>query len=135
MTTPAAPQQGARAPFYDDVQGGECELVVPPGGRVYPKAGEAKIGVAHPGCAAVADLAIDLDAFFCPACHRNGRVSGAWCRDVIEAVKPPEPMSPDLVRAVAIDPTLGGKLHDVHGGPGEDCWCGYVGHEPSWDWT
>ena len=31
---------------------------------------------------------------------------------------------------LAIDPTLGGKLHDVHGGPGQDCWCGYVGHEP-----
>ena len=42
----------------------------------------------------------------------------------------PEPMPPDLARALAADPTLGGKLHDVHGGPGEDCWCGYVGHDP-----
>jgi hypothetical protein len=20
------------------------------------------------------------------------------------------------------------RVHDIHGGPGEDCWCGYVGH-------
>lgn len=32
--------------------------------------------------------------------------------------------------ALANDPILGGKLHDIHGGPGEDCWCGYVGHDP-----
>ncbi len=88
MTTPQQAET-VRAPFYEDVQGGECELVVPPGGKVYPQAGEAKIGVAHPGCTTVADLALELDAFFCPRCHRNGRVSGAWCRDVIEAASPP----------------------------------------------
>jgi hypothetical protein len=90
MTTPAVPQQAetVRAAFYELVRGGECTLVVPPGGRVYPQAGEAKIGVEHPRCDAVADLAIELDAFFCPACHRNGRVSGAWCRDVIEGAGP-----------------------------------------------
>ncbi len=32
--------------------------------------------------------------------------------------------------ALERDATLGGKLHDVHGGPGEDCWCGYAGHDP-----
>jgi len=91
--TAPQPPAAVRAQFYDDVRGGVCggvcELVVPPGGRVYPQAGEAKIGVAHPGCAAVADLAIELDAFFCPACHRNGRVSGAWCLDVIEEADQP----------------------------------------------
>lgn len=83
------PQQDVREAFYELVRGGECTLVVPPGGRIYPQAGEAKIGVAHPDCDAVADLAIELDAFFCPQCKRNGRVSGAWCRDVIEAACPP----------------------------------------------
>jgi hypothetical protein len=86
MTTPA---QAVRKPFHEDVRGGQCVLVVPPGGKVYPKAGEAKIGIEHPGCTEVADLAIELDAFFCPACHRNGRVSGMWCRDVIEAAGRP----------------------------------------------
>ena len=28
------------------------------------------------------------------------------------------------------DQAPGGKLHDIHGGPGENCWCGYVGHDP-----
>lgn len=74
-----------RAAFTDPVRALECELVVPPGGRVYPRPGGAKTGVAHPGCPAVADLAIDLDAFWCPACRWNGRVSGAWCADVIRA--------------------------------------------------
>ena len=78
-----------REAFYELVRGGECTLVVPLDGRVYPQAGEPKIGVEHPDCDAVADLAIELDAFFCPQCKRNGRVSGAWCRDVIEAAGPP----------------------------------------------
>ena len=78
-----------REPFIDDVGrdvgGGWCELVVPAGGKVYPQDGEPKIGIAHPRCISIADLAIELDAFFCSTCKRNGRVSGAWCRDVIEA--------------------------------------------------
>jgi hypothetical protein len=74
-----------RKPFTDDIGGGWCELVIPPGGKVYPQAGEAKIGIGHPRCDVVADLAIELDAFFCPECKRNGRVSGAWCAEVIEA--------------------------------------------------
>jgi hypothetical protein len=93
MATPAVPQQAGtvRAAFTDPVPllAGECTLVVPPGGRVFPQAGEAKIGVEHPRCDAVADLAIELDAFFCPACKRNGRVSGAWCADVIRSAGPP----------------------------------------------
>ena len=62
-----------------------CELVIPPGGHVYPRPGQAKIGVAHPGCPVIADLAVELDAFWCPACRRGGRVSGAWCADLIRA--------------------------------------------------
>lgn len=76
---------GVRAAFTDPVSGAPCELVIPPGGRVYPRPGWPKTGVAHPGCPAVADLCVELDAFWCPACRRNGRVSGAWCADVIRA--------------------------------------------------
>ena len=47
-----------------------------------------------------------------------------------EEVADEEEMPPDLIRALKADPTLGGKLHDIHGGPGEDCWCGYIGHDP-----
>jgi hypothetical protein len=74
-----------RAAFTDPVSNAECELVIPPGGQVYPQPGGAKTGVAHPGCPAIADLAIELDAFWCPACRRSGRVSGAWCTDLIRA--------------------------------------------------
>lgn len=78
-----------REPFRDPIADGWCELVVPPGGKVYPEASEPKIGVAHPRCNALADLAIELDAFFCAACHRNGRISGAWCLEVIEEAGSP----------------------------------------------
>jgi hypothetical protein len=71
--------------FTDLVSGRSCQLVIPPDGHVYPGDGEAKIGIVHPGCPAVADLAVDLDAFYCEACKWNGRVSGAWCADLIEA--------------------------------------------------
>jgi len=67
---------GVRVAFHDPIGDGVCVLVVPLGG---------KAGVEHPGCDALADLALDLDAFFCPRCHRNGRVSGAWAADVIRS--------------------------------------------------
>ena len=76
-------------PFVDEVRGGECVLVVPAGGKVFPRSGEPKIGVVHPHCVTVADLALHLDAFFCPACHRNGRISGFWAADVIKAASSP----------------------------------------------
>ncbi len=41
-----------------------------------------------------------------------------------------EDLSGKLAAALERDPTLGGKLHDVHGGPCQDCWCGYAGHDP-----
>ena len=77
-----------RIAFTDPVSGRECALVIPPRGRVCPGPGEAKIGIAHPGCDQLADLAIELDAFFCPSCQRNGRVSGAWCADVLRSAVP-----------------------------------------------
>ena len=68
---PAA--DSTRYPFTDPVAGQECELVVTPG---------KPLTVAHPGCKTPADVSTDLDAFYGPACHRNGRVSGAWCHDM-----------------------------------------------------
>lgn len=77
-------------PFTDLVHWAECTLVIPPGGVVYPGPGQPKIGVEHPGaageaCIVLADLAIELDAFYCRLCQWNGRVSGAWCLDQIDA--------------------------------------------------
>jgi hypothetical protein len=72
--------------LFTDVAGGaRCVLVVPAGGAVYPRPGQPKIGIEHPGCGLVADLAVELDAFYCPGCGYNGRVQGGWCRDVIGA--------------------------------------------------
>ena len=79
----------ARHAFTDPIGGDECELVVPAGGAVYPAPGQAKIGIGHRGCPGVADLAVELDAWQCRACGRIGRVSGAWCVDVIEAGRLP----------------------------------------------
>ena len=73
-------------PFTDPISGKICVLVIPPAGRVHPTAGQPKIGVDHPGCDQLADVAVELDAFYCPACRWNGRVSGAWAVDQIEAV-------------------------------------------------
>ena len=76
-----------RAAFTDGARAAECTLVIPPAGRVYPAADEPKIGVEHPGCPAVADLALELDAFWCPLCRWNGRISGAWAADLIAAAR------------------------------------------------
>jgi hypothetical protein len=77
-----------RFPFTDLVRMAECTLVVPPGGTVYPGPGEPKVGVEHPGapgetCIRRADLEIELDAFYCPKCGWNGRISGAWAHDML----------------------------------------------------
>ena len=48
-----------------------------------------------------------------------------------ELVHGGEDLSGKPAAALERDPTLGGKLHDVHGGPGQDCWCGYAGHDPA----
>jgi len=76
-----------RARFTDLVELTECVLVVPPGGKVCPGPGQPKTGVQHPGCLRIADLAVDMDAFYCPVCGRNGRISGAWAVDVIAAAR------------------------------------------------
>jgi hypothetical protein len=70
--------------FTDLVSGRECTLVIPPDGRVFPKPGEPKIGIRHPGCDELADVVVGADAFFCTGCRWGGRVPGAWCVDMIE---------------------------------------------------
>lgn len=80
-----------RAAFTDAARGAECILVIPSAGRVWPAEGEPKIGVEHPGCDALADLVLDLDAFWCPLCRRNGRISGAWAADMIAAARQDPP--------------------------------------------
>jgi hypothetical protein len=58
-------------PFTDPVSGQQCTLRID--GTQY---GDA--GVEHPGCERLADVSPDLDAFYCPGCGWNGRISGAW---------------------------------------------------------
>lgn len=64
-----------RFPFEDPITGQTVTLCVddPP-------------GVEHPGCPERADVSPPLDAFFCPACHWNGRISGAWYAEMIRGV-------------------------------------------------
>ena len=76
-----------RFPFTDPIRDTECVLVIPPGGQVYPAPPDEKIGVEHGECGAVADLTLELDAFYCPLCGWNGRVSGAWAADMIRAAR------------------------------------------------
>lgn len=38
-------------------------------------------------CPTRADVSADLDAFFCPTCRWNGRISGAWAFDLWEAAR------------------------------------------------
>lgn len=78
------PPEPARIPF-DDGNLASCVLVIPPGGRLSPLHGEPKTGVQHPGCTEVADLSLDLDCWYCASCRRQGRVSGAWAAERIQA--------------------------------------------------
>jgi len=55
-------------PFIDPISGQECALVI-----TYERT-----GIKHPECSQLADISLDLDAFFCLECGWNGRVSGAW---------------------------------------------------------
>ena len=76
----AAPPEAVEHQFNDAISGRSCELVIPLGSRYQPS------GIRHPGCIALADLSMELDAFYCRSCGMNGRVSGAWCADRIAAV-------------------------------------------------
>lgn len=79
------PTEPVRHPFTDPITGAGCVLVIPAGGRIFRDSmGSPQIGIEHPGCPDLADLSVELDAFYCPACRWNGRVSGAWAVDQIE---------------------------------------------------
>lgn len=45
-------------------------------------------GVEHVGCARLADVSPELDAFYCPECRCSGRISGAWFMDLWMAADP-----------------------------------------------
>lgn len=79
-----------REQFHDPIRREMVTLVIPAGGRIYATGGEPKIGVEHPGCTELADLAVDLDAFYCRACQWSGRVSGAWAVERIKGHLHPE---------------------------------------------
>lgn len=42
-------------------------------------------GVEHPDCDQLADVAVHLDAFYCPTCRWNGRITGGWVVDMWRA--------------------------------------------------
>jgi hypothetical protein len=52
-----------------------------------PSFSDGTVGVLHDGCDWLADVTPDLDAFYCQACQRNGRISGAWAVDCVRSVR------------------------------------------------
>lgn len=74
-----------RHSFTDPIRYVNVTLVIPSDGVVFPMQGEAKIGVEHPGCPELADLCLDVDAFYCPRCRWSGRITAAWAVEQIEA--------------------------------------------------
>lgn len=67
--------------FTDAIDGASCVLIIDTECGWW----EGGVGITHPGCDRPADVMPDLDAFYCPACRRNGRVSGAWVMDCWDA--------------------------------------------------
>jgi hypothetical protein len=52
------------------------------------------MGVEHPSCDHLADVALSIDAFFCRVCTHNGRISGSWASDLYIAAQ--DALAPDL---------------------------------------
>jgi hypothetical protein len=67
--------------FTDLVSGRTCAVVIGPATDLF----DGETGVAHPGCDQLADISINLDAFYCRVCRYSGRVSGAWVVDLLRA--------------------------------------------------
>ena len=65
-------------PFVDPVSGRPCVLHMGDEPGVEP-------GVEHPGCIYRAEVAPQLDCFYCRYCWWNGRISGAWFMDLLMA--------------------------------------------------
>lgn len=74
------PETKLRHTFTDPIKGDECTLHVEPMQPAFDG-----IWVEHAGCDELADVSADLDAWYCPACSRSGRVSGVWAMDMWEA--------------------------------------------------
>lgn len=69
----------SRHQFTEPVSGWPCTLVNDPARGWW----DGGVGVAHTDyCDRLADVMPDLDAFYCPGCSFNGRISGAWVLDV-----------------------------------------------------
>ena len=60
-----------------------------PNGRqgtiIFGLADDAKSGIRHDGCDTLADVSPELDAAFCPTCHWQCRISGAWYYGLLAA--------------------------------------------------
>jgi hypothetical protein len=66
---------GTRHPFIDPIAYQRVTLCL-----------DDPIGVEHPGCDSRADVTAELDCFYCTDCGRNGRISGAWFAELLQAV-------------------------------------------------
>ena len=69
-----------RHTFQDGIRLDECVLHVEPTLPLFEG-----LMVEHPGCEELGDVSADLDAWYCTACSRSGRISGAWAVDMWEA--------------------------------------------------
>lgn len=82
MAEPLKSYSSVRRSFIDPVKGVERELVVLIGAPAFDA-----LCVDH-GCSDLGNVSADLDAWFCPVCHAQGRISGAWALEVYDEVNP-----------------------------------------------
>lgn len=69
--------------FRDPISNRECMLRIGVNvDRLRP--GMVGMGVRHGTCVQMADVSPELDAFYCPGCGWNGRVSGAWVMEKLD---------------------------------------------------
>lgn len=59
-------------------------------------------GIEHPGCLFRATVQPELDAYYCSACGRSGRIWGAWFLELLERH---DPRPPEGVRLILHDGT------------------------------
>lgn len=60
--------------FTDPTTGAECTLVI-------DETAAGEHGVEHPGCTTLADVVVQLDAWWCSDGDHHGRVDGAWATE------------------------------------------------------
>lgn len=66
--------------FTEPVHDVNCILVI-------PVTASRMVTVLHPHCSNGADISPDLDAFFCPDCGYNGRISGKFVYDMTRRIR------------------------------------------------